>query len=325
MDFYAANPSACARPACDTPRPQKAWRLDRTFAMNLYDFARLFSLAAIWGGSYALMRAVAPVFGGIGTMWLRISIAGVLLLVYATAIRADLQWRAWWKQYLLIGLLNSALPFALIAFAMKTLPAGYGAILNASSPFFAALCAAIMLGERLTASRLAGMALGLAGVGLIINLGPIPLTSATVTAMAASLMAAALYGFVIVYTKKYTKGVPNMGIAVGTLLLPAMLIAPLGLISIPAVVPPANVVFSLLALAALCSAVAYLLYFGLIRDVGPTRAISVTFLIPLFGVAWGAIFFAEALNAGAIFGGVVVLIGVALVLEVLPLRRAEAK
>ncbi|MEP7154624.1 MAG: DMT family transporter [Betaproteobacteria bacterium] len=293
--------------------------------MNAYDFARLFSLAAIWGGSYALMRAVAPVFGGIGTMWLRISIAGVLLLAYATATRQDLQWRTWWKQYLFIGLLNSALPFALIAFAMKTLPAGYGAILNAGSPFFAALCAALMLQERLTAWRIAGMALGLAGVGLIINLGPIPLNTETITAMAASLAATALYGFVIVYTKKYTRGVPNIGIAVGTLVLPALLLAPLGVWSIPSVMPSMQTLLSLLALAALCSAVAYLLYFRLIRDVGPTRAISVTFLIPLFGVAWGAIFFGEALNEGAIIGGVVVLAGVALVLEVLPLPRSISK
>ncbi len=293
--------------------------------MTAADLVRLFSLAAIWGGSYAFMRVVAPVFGGIGTMWLRISIAGVVLLAYALATREDLQFSRWWKHYLFIGVMNSAFPFALIAFAMKTLPTGYGAILNALSPFFAALFAAIMLGERLTALRLFGMALGLLGVGLIINLGPIPLNAETLTAAAASITATCLYGFIIVFTKKYTKGAPNMGIAVGTLILPAMLVSPIGLMSVPPIMPAINVALSLLGLAVLCSAVAYLLYYRLIRDVGPTRAISVTFLIPLFGVAWGAIFFGETLNGGALIGGIVVLIGVALVLGVLPLQRQENK
>lgn len=293
--------------------------------MNAADLVRLISLAAIWGTSYSFLRVVAPVFGGIGTMWLRISIAGVVLLIYALATRADLQFARWWKQYLFIGLLNSALPFALIAFAMKTLPAGYGAILNALSPFFAALFAALMLNERLTSPRLFGMTLGLIGVGFIINLGPIPLNIETLTAAAASIAATCLYGFIIVYTKKYTPGAPTMGIAVGTLILPAILVAPVGLMSVPPAMPTGNVLLSLAGLAILCSAVAYLLYYRLIRDVGPTRAISATFLIPMFGVTWGAIFFGETLNGGTVVGGIIVSIGVALVLGVLPLRGKSPK
>ncbi len=289
--------------------------------MSTADLLRLFSLAAIWGGSYAFMRTVAPVFGGIGTMWLRISIAGVVLLAYALATREDLQFAKWWKQYLFIGMLNSALPFALIAFAMKTLPVGYGAILNALSPFFAALFASFMLDEKLTAARLFGMTLGLAGVGVIINLGPIPLTAETLTAAAASIAATCLYGFIIVYTKKFTRGVPNMGIAVGTLVLPAIVVAPLGLMYVPPVMPAANVLLALCGLAILCSSIAYLLYYRLIRDVGPTRAISATFLIPVFGATWGVLFFDETMNASMIGGGIIVLIGVALVLGVLPMRR----
>lgn len=293
--------------------------------MTAADLARLISLAALWGGSYSFMRAVAPAFGGIGTMWLRISIAGVVLLAYALATREDLQFGKWWKQYLFIGLMNSALPFALIAFAMKTLPVSYGAILNTMSPFFAALFAAGMLGERLTALRVFGMALGLAGVAIIINLGPIALNAETLTAAAACFMATCSYGFIIVYTKKYTKVAPQLGIAVGTLLLPALLVAPVGLLSIPHVMPTGNVLLSLLGLAVLCSSIAYLLYYRLIRDLGPTKAISVTFLIPVFGALWGAIFFGETLNGGAFVGGVIVLIGVALVLGLLPPSRQSTK
>ena len=200
--------------------------------MTAADLVRLISLAAIWGGSYSFLRAVAPVFGGFGTMWLRISIAGFVLLVFALATREEMQASRWWRHYLFIGLMNSALPFALIAFAMKTLPAGYGAILNASSPFFAALFAAWMLGERLTALRVTGMALGFTGVAIIIKLGPIPLNMETLTAAAACIVATCSYGFIIVFTKKYTMGAPNMGMAVGTLCLPAMLLAPFGIVSV---------------------------------------------------------------------------------------------
>ena len=286
--------------------------------MRTADIVRLVSLAAIWGGSFAFMRVVAPVFGGIGTMWLRISIAGLVLLVVALATREDLQWGRWWKKYLFIGLLNSALPFALFAFAMKTLPAGYGAILNAMSPFFAALFAALMLGERLTAPRLVGMVLGFIGVATIVNLGPVPLNTETLMAAAACVLATIFYGYIIVYTKKYAHGAPTMGMAVGALTLPALATSPLGLMVIPPVLPPLNVALCMLGLAVICSSIAYLLYYRLIRDLGPTRAISATFLIPVFGCAWGVIFFGETLNGGAIFGGVIVLIGVALVLGLSP-------
>ena len=290
--------------------------------MRQSDIVRLLCLAALWGGSFSFMRIVAPVFGGVGTMWLRIGVAGLALLAYARITRVDLAFGKWWRQYLFIGFLNSALPFSLFAFAMKTLPAGYGAILNGAAPFFAALFAALMLGEKLGSARIAGMLLGFTGVGLVMNLGPLALDRGTLIAIAACIVATCSYGFVIVYTKKYTQGAPNMGMAVGSLLLPAIAIAPYGITLIPPVWPPMLVLYSLLGLAIFCSAIAYLLYFRLIRDVGPTKAITTTFLVPVFGVFWGAIFFGESLNAGALVGGVLVLIGVALVLEFVPRKQA---
>ena len=134
-----------------------------------------------------------------------------------------------------------------------------------------------------------------------------------------------IFDLIIVYTKKYTKAAPNLGIAVGTLLLPALLITPAGLMSIPQVMPTGNVLLSLLGLAILCSSIACLFYYRLIRDVGPTRAISVTLLVPVFGSIWGTIFFGETLNSGAVAGGIIVLIGVALVLGVLPFQCQDTK
>ena len=291
--------------------------------MKYTDIARLFALAAIWGGSYALMRVVTPVFGGIGTMWLRVAIAGLALLAYAQLTRADLAFAKFWRHYLLIGLLSSALPFSLIGFAMQTLPAGYGAMLNASSPFFGALFAALLLAERLTALRVLGLGIGFAGVAMIVNLGPLAVTPEVLLAAAACIAATASYGFISVYIKKYVKGAPNMGLAAGTLLLAAGATAPLAMPITTWVTPSPVVLLCLLALALLCSAVAYLLYYRLIADIGPTKAISVTFLIPFFGVAWGVVFLGERLTSGAMAGGLLVLLGMTLVLDLLPTRRRD--
>jgi len=282
--------------------------------MKPNDVFRLVLLAAIWGGSYVFLRIVVPAFGAIGTMWLRIFIGGVALLAYALATRAELGYRQWWKQYLVVGALNSVVPFALIGYAMKTLPAGYGAILNALSPFFGAIFAALLLKEKLTGLRIFGMALGFAGVGMIMNLGPVEVTTQVLIAASMSILATVSYGFISVYAKKYLKGAPNMGVASGALLLPALLIAPLAVPLTHWVLPATPVLLSMLALGVFCSGVAYVLYYGLVADVGPTRAISVTFLIPLFGVLWGAMFLGEHFTLGAALGGVVVLLGMALVL-----------
>jgi drug/metabolite transporter (DMT)-like permease len=284
--------------------------------MTLTDISRLFCLAAIWGGSYALMRVVAPVFGGWDTALLRVLIAGTALVGFAMIVRADLECRRWWKQYLFVGLFNSAIPFALISHAMKTLPAGYGAIINSLSPFFGMIFAVILLGERITWQRITGLVMGLGGVFLLVNLGPIEITHSVIIGVLCCALATLSYGFISVWVKKHVTGAPPLGLAGAALLLSGLAMMPFSfaLGTHPTAMPSLHVWVALLTLALVCSAVAYLLYFRLIRDLGPTKAISVTFLIPFFGVLWGAIFFDERLTPGAMAGGAMVLLGMALVL-----------
>jgi drug/metabolite transporter (DMT)-like permease len=282
--------------------------------MRSADLARLVILAAIWGGSYTLMRIIAPVLGGTGTAWARILLAGLMLWGYAAMIGSPLEWKKWWKQYLVVGLFNSAIPFSLIAFAMKSLPANYGAVINALAPLFGALFAAFMLCEVLSPRKIAGIALGFVGVAILVQLGPVAVTSELVVAAASCVLATACYGYISVYTKKYVGGAPNMGLATGSLLLPAI---PLGFVAVPSLptaMPPLPVILSMVVLAVVCSGIAYLLYFRLIRDVGPTKAISVTFLVPLFGVLWGVIFLGETVTATTIMGACAIFAGMALVL-----------
>lgn len=283
--------------------------------MNLANSIRLVALAAIWGGSFALMRITTPVYGGVGTMWLRIGIAGLALVAYARIMDIELAFKVHWRAYLFVGLVSSAIPFWLFAFAMKTLPASYGALLNATAPLFGAIFAMLMLGERLGLARVTGLLLGFTGVGMVVNLGPVTVTHEVLVAAGACIIATTLYGFISVYIKKYVTGAPNMGLAACTLLLAATVATP---IAVPATAwswPTTGVALAVLALALLCSGAAYLLYYQLISNVGPTRAISVTFLIPVFGVMWGTVFLGERLTMGAIAGGAVVCVGMLLVLR----------
>jgi drug/metabolite transporter (DMT)-like permease len=173
----------------------------------------------------------------------------------------------------------------------------------------------------LTAIRILGMVIGFAGVAMIVNLGSIALTRDTIIAAAACVLATASYGFISVYIKKYVKGAPNMGLAACTLALAAALTTPIAVPLTEWTMPSMTVIVCLVALALLCSGGAYILYYRLIMDVGPTKAISVTFLIPFFGVLWGAIFLGERLTLGALAGGAMVLIGMTLVLGLLPHKR----
>jgi drug/metabolite transporter (DMT)-like permease len=278
---------------------------------------RLILLAAIWGGSYALLRLVAPVLGGIGTMWTRIAVGGVAMLLIAFVLSGNLEWRRWKWRYLIVGIFNTALPFALISWAMARLPAGYGAILNAAAPFFTVFFSYAILKERLGKPQWLGMLLGVAGIGAIVRLGPVQVTPEVLTAIAACIAATASYGFINVYTKKYLAGAPPMGVAAGSLVLPAVLLTPMGIAVLPDAWPSATVVSGVVVLGVVCSAVAYLLYFRLIAEAGPTRAVSVTFLVPVFGALWGAIFFGEAITLPMMGGAALVLVGVGLVLGVI--------
>jgi drug/metabolite transporter (DMT)-like permease len=214
-----------------------------------------------------------------------------------------------WRDYLVIGTINSALPFALYAFAEQSVSASTAAILNATSPFFGALVAALWIKEPLTLRQLAGMALGVGGVVWLVGWHGEPLTSSVIVAIFACLAAALCYGIASVYTKVRMSGVPSTSTALYSQLGAAVVLAP-ALSATPLPAPPSVLVtVNLLALAVASTAYAYRLYFRLIANVGPTRALTVTFLIPLFGVLWGVLFLSEPLGANMIVGGVLILAG----------------
>lgn len=287
-------------------------------ALRPGDVARLVALALLWSASFAFYRVLVPALGTLPTALFRVLLAGLALVAWLalTGQRADL--RTHWRAYLFVGLANSALPFVLYAHAAHTLPASVMAILNAATPLFAALLAARYLGEALDARRLGGIALGIAGVALVTGGGPVDATRAGGLAVAACLGATLCYAVSGVWLKRRGAGIAPQALAgwsqlaAGVALLPALPFA-----AVPGPVT-GRVVANVLALALLCSALAYLLYFRLIRDVGPTRAMTVTFLIPVFGIAWGALLLGEAVTPAMLAGTAMIVAGTAAVL----VRRA---
>lgn len=285
------------------------------------DLARLAALAALWGASFIFFRVLAPVFGPVQTAWLRVSIAGIALLAYFRLAGVELGWRDHALRYVGIGAVNSAIPFTLFGFAALHLPAGYSAILNAATPLFAVLLSAVGGSERLTWARGCGLGLGIAGVALVTGAGPVAPGREFALAVLACLGATFCYAAVGHYVAQRGRDLAPRALAAGSQLGAAVVLLPVALLQpappLAAITP--LVVASVLALALLCSAAAYLLYYRLIADVGASRAMSVTFLIPLFGLLWGRVFLDEAVTAAMIAGCALVIAGTLLVL-----RRAAA-
>jgi drug/metabolite transporter (DMT)-like permease len=276
------------------------------------DAARLLALGAIWGASFLFVRIVAPVLGPIATADSRMLVAGIALALWFRFIGYDPQWRRWGLHYALAGLINSGVPFVLFAFAALYITAGEMAVLNATSPMWAAVMSAAFLGERLTARRIAGLVLGLAGVALIAQPAG---AGATFLAVAAATLASACYGFMGVYLVRWAPGAPARGLAVGTQLAAGLLLLPLAAIW-PASLPSSLwIAGCVLALGLICGALAYVLYFRLIADLGATGALTVTYLIPLFAMLWGALLLAEPVTLPMACGAALVMSGTLLVLK----------
>jgi len=283
----------------------------------------LLVLAAMWGASFLFIAIAVDDLGAIGVAEGRTVLGVAGLLVYAAAVGRLPSLRQRWRAYLLLGAINAALPFALIAAAEVTIPASIAAIVNATAPLFSAVGAAIWLGQSLTRRGIGGLALGLAGVALVVGLAPIDLDGKTLLAVSASLGAAALYAVGGHLTKLRFAGVPPLTLAIGQLTAATILLVPALGIDPPQHTPGAGPIAAVTALGLLSTGVAYLIYFRLIEETGATSALTVTYLVPVFGVLWAALFRGEEITAGMLVGAAVVLMGVLLVTGT-SLRRSPA-
>ena len=284
--------------------------------MQRRDIAEMLLLAALWGASFLFMRVGAADFGPAALVFLRVAGASLLLLPLL-AWRGEIgALRAQWRPIALVGVINTALPFALYMVALLVLSAGLASIFNATAPLWGALIAWAWLGDRPTPLRGLGLALGFAGVlWLGIDNASLRAGDAGVSpalGIAACIAATACYGWTANYTKQRLTGVPPMAVAAGSQAFAALATLPAALWWWPATLPGPMAWAGAAALALACTGLAYLLYFRLIARVGPAKTITVTFLIPAFAVLWGAMFLGERLTPTMLGGCAVILLGTAL-------------
>jgi drug/metabolite transporter (DMT)-like permease len=287
------------------------------------DTVRLLALSAIWGSSFIFIRVIAPVLGPVLTVVSRVLIGGAVLVVYCrlTGVPAGLAQH--WRQYAVIGVVNSTVPFMLFAFAALHIPASYSVILNSTAPLFTALLAVPLLGERLTVAKVAGLVVGAAGVALVSGAGPVVPDLWFWISVGACLCSAICYAASSIYMKKYAAGARPLAIAAWSQIFAALALAPFVPFAPPRAAVTPLIVGNALALALVCSSIAYVLYYRLIADIGPTRALTMAFLMPAFGMLWGALFLAEPITLAMIAGCALVIGGATVVLRpaVVPSRR----
>lgn len=290
--------------------------------MKPRDLLDLTLLAALWGGSFLFMRYAVPDFGVVPLIWLRVALASICLLPLLLMKRQFGALRRQAGALTVMGLFNSGLPFLLIAWATLSITAGLASIMNAMTPVFTALIGALWLGDRLDGRRSLGLLLGLAGVALLAADKADFRPGGSGWAIVAMLLATACYGFAANHTRRYLQGVPALVNATGTQLVSALVLLPPALWSWPERMPGLGPWLATLVLGVACSALAYLLFFRLIARVGASRAVTVTFLVPVFGTLWGALFLGEPVTASMLAGGAVVLLGTGLATGVIGGQRS---
>jgi drug/metabolite transporter (DMT)-like permease len=293
--------------------------------MPLASFARLILLAAIWGASFLFLRIGVPVFGPGKLIVLRVGIAAIFLLGVAHFLKKRLPWRGNLRRFFIMGALNSGLPFMLYAFAAQKLNASLLSIVNATAPIFGALVAAIWLRTPLTRTALTGLAISFAGVTLIVGTSAGTHGDGWWLAICAALGAPLCYAFATSYSRRHAMDISAFDQSHGSMWAATIAVLPLALFSPLRQAPGLHDWLSVLALAVVCTGWAFMIFFRLVDEIGPARTLTVTFLIPVFGVLWGTLFLDEQVTGYMIVGGLIVLFGTALAngLIKLPARSRE--
>ena len=260
-------------------------------------------LGAIWGASFLFMRIAAADFGPAPLVELRLALGSLVLLPFLWRARAQFPARLWPK-LALIGAFNAALPFLLFAWAAQRAPAGVGAIANAMTVLFTALVGFLFFGERIGTRRAVALMAGFAGV-VVLASGKVAGMSVG-WAAAAGALASLSYGLGINLVRRHLTGLPPAAVASATLGCSALLVLPFALATWPQAPVPIASWWSALALGVLCTGAAFVMYYRLIARIGASRASTVTYLIPLFGVGWAWMLLDEPLTwTMAVAGGLI--------------------
>ncbi len=290
---------------------------------------RLFLLAAIWGWSFLLIKVAVGGMPPAAVAFTRVTLGMLVLLVVvrATGLRLPAGREAW-RHFAVVGLMGSALPFTLLAWGEQRISSALGAVLNAATPLFAALLVAVFLGQRLRRSQSLGLLLGFVGVGVAAGLGAGDLSGASLAGEAAAVGAGACYAVGIVYAKRHLSELSPLVAAAGQLVMATVLALPFAVASTARegldLTPRRLLAVCLLGI--LGTGLAYVLFYRVIADLGPTMAAAVTYLVPVMAVTVGLLFLHEPFHLRLVAGGALIVGGIVLLngQGVRPRERVEA-
>lgn len=284
--------------------------------MTIKQFLLLLIPSALWGSSFMFMHHLSPVFGPILTSTIRIIVAALFLIVVFMIQNYKIHWKRDYKLFMIIGISNSAIPFSLYAYAALYIPSSLSVIINSTSPMFGAIFALLLLKDKLNVTKVLGLLLGSIGVGFVSSDILADPSLELVLSIIACSLAALLYGFSGAYVKKYAGHIESKQLTVGSLTFAGIgmivLIAILTLLNNPVTITSENIVLDIVLIIAfgiLCTSIPYLVYYKLMKEVGPVKALMVTYLMPVFGLLWGIIF-GETITVYMVIGLIIILIGI---------------
>ncbi|MCG9581190.1 DMT family transporter [Vibrio tubiashii] len=280
--------------------------------MSTASFLRLICLAAIWGGSFLFMRIAANTFGPAFLIEFRVGFAAISLLLVSLYLRRKLAFRTHFKHFMIIGLFNTALPFLLFAYAAQTLNASTLSVLNSTAVIWGAVIGIFWHKTVVTPKASLGMLIGVVGVVTLVGVDAINIGLDSVYPILASIMATFSYGIATNYTKTAPK-IAAFDNAHGNMWAAVLIILPLLPLLPMRGDPSQDEMLAVFTLGVVCTGAAYLLYFRLVADEGAASALSVTFLIPVFGILWGTLILDEPIGWNTIVGTTLVLSGTMMV------------
>jgi drug/metabolite transporter (DMT)-like permease len=288
--------------------------------LSILDLSSLLFLGAVWGAACLFLRIAAPEVGAVWAAEIRLATGAAVLVIFAgrqtlTAVRG----RA--RSFVIAGALFAAVPFTLISYATVTLPAGFTALLNAATPLFTALVAVTFMGQRLAWRVAAGLAVGVVAVVVMVGLSPLEPGAMTVLAVAAGLGAPASYAIAGNYVRARMAAVEPLELATGMLVAGTVVALPVALLTGAPRMPALDGAVSLIAVGILSTAIAWPVFFQVLRRTTPTAASTVTFIVPAFALTWGSMVLAEPVGIGLIVGFALILVSLALVLGIVPSWR----
>ena len=283
--------------------------------MKLADLFELLLLAAVWGASFLFMRIAAPVLGPVLLIELRVAIAGLTLLLVAIRLGLMGEIKTNIIPLLVVGCINSAIPFLLFAFASLYLPAGFSSILNATAPLFGTLIAGLWLREKLTVVQFIGLIIGFAGVTILVGWTKLPVTTNFIWAIAAGSIAPFSAAVAALYAREKLLGVNPITVATGSLLGATIILLPVTPWFLPDRFPSITIILVTIALSLFSTALAYVIYFRLISRIGASKSLIVAYLIPLFAMFWGTLILGEPITISMILGCGLILSGTAIALS----------